>query len=52
MFKHVSVAAVGGQTTTRYQYKFMIVDPMTKGLLTKQYKDHVGHMGLGSLVNV
>ena len=32
--------------------KLMIVDPMTKGLPTKPYKDHVEHMGLNNLFDV
>ena len=32
--------------------KLMIIDPMTKGLPTKPYKDHVEHMGLNNLFDV
>ena len=32
--------------------KLMIANPMTKGLSTKPYKDHVEHMGLNNLFDV
>ena len=32
--------------------KLMVADPMTKGLPTKPYKDHVEHMGLNNLFDV
>ena len=32
--------------------KLMIADPMTKGLPSKPYKDHVEHMGLNNLYDV